>query len=143
MYPIPGSLNRLGPAFPTTHHWAAAANPSLTRRVPPVARRPPHLPFQSNCSAPLGEPRGPPGRERRHHRQLIGQLLEVTGHKANENAAPGRGWVTCLRKRGLRQENEFRAENSGFPSTGSHASCDCDSLRSELTHGDSAHNCIP
>lgn len=100
-------------------------------------------PSQSNCSAPMGEPRGPPGRERRHHRQLIGQLLEMTGHKANDNAVPGRGWVTCLKKRGLRQENDFTAGNSGSPSRGSHASDDCESLGPELTHGDSAHNCIP
>lgn len=139
--PIRGALNRRGAAFPTTHHhWAAAANPAPARRAPRAAPATP--PFQSNDSAPMGEPQGPPGRDRRHHGQLIGQLPEVTGPKANENAVPGRGWVTCL-KRGLRPENDFPAGNSGSPSSGSHASDDCESLGPELTHGDGAHNCIP
>lgn len=45
------------PAFPTNHHTDAAANP--TCRVLLAARRPPHLPFPSNCSAPTGELSGP------------------------------------------------------------------------------------
>lgn len=83
------------------------------------------------------------GRSGRQHRQLIGQLLKLTGHEANENAVPGRGRVTCLRKRSLPEENEVKAGNSGSRNAGSHASGDCESVGTELTHGDSAHNCIP
>lgn len=119
------------------------SKPSSSPQGAPSGAAPATPPFQSNGSAPIGKPRGPPGPERRHHRQLIGQLPEVTGPTANENAVPGRGWVTCLKKRGLRPENDFPAGNLGCPSSGSHASDDCGSLGPELTHGDGAHNCIP
>lgn len=132
------------PAFPTNHHMDAAANPTPTCRVLPAARLPPHLPFPSLPTAP--HPRRyfrVRGRSGRQHRQLIGQLLKLTGHEANENAVPGRGRVTCLRKRSLPEENEVKAGNSGSRNAGSHASGDCESVGTELTHGDSAHNCIP
>lgn len=117
------------------------------QQTPPVGCSWPRGARHTSPSLPTARhPRGSfrvRGRSGRQHRQLIGQLLELTGHEANENAVPGRGRVTCLRKRTLREENQVKAGNSGSQNAGSYASGDSESAGTELTHGDSAHNCIP
>jgi hypothetical protein len=99
----PGALGQVtDPVFPSSH-MVAAANPAPTHRALPVTSQPP-----TNMQAPttplfpafsfqlLGTQVGISGSTGRghQHRQLIGQLLELTGRAANENAVSGRDPTT-------------------------------------------------
>ena len=104
------------------------ANSAPTRKKSPrpreVRQTSPSLPTAPH---PRGEPRGPLGRGGRQHRQLIGQLLELTGHEANENAVLGRGQVTCLKAEGPSRRERGRGRKIRAPGgAGSHASGDCE-----------------